>query len=204
MLDVLQDAEAAAAWLVGCRIVRATPSGKRVAVIVETEAYLPDDPACHGFSGRTERNAAMFGPAGTAYVYRIHRSHCFNVVTGPEGSGQAVLVRAVEPLAGLEAMRRARRGATVGASPPDGVALTNGPGKLCQALGIDLRFDGATLLPARAQDAAVATSASGLFLLPRTQAAPPLARSPRIGISKARDLPLRFFVRGSPWVSRSA
>jgi DNA-3-methyladenine glycosylase len=166
----------------------------RAGMIVETEAYTQDDPACHAYRGRDARNGSLFSAAGSAYVYRIHRSFCFNVVTGARDCGQAVLVRALEPLAGVEAIARARRRATVGRSAPCGVALANGPGKLCQGLGIDLRFDGADLL-------APPAAAPKLYLLARTYV-PRVAISVRIGISQAVDAPLRFFVPDSDWVSR--
>lgn len=199
MIDLLGDAEHAAPSLLGCRLVRSTPAGERVGIIVETEAYLPDDPACHAYAGPTERNAEMFRSAGASYVYRIHRSHCFNVVTGPEGSGQAVLVRAIEPVVGVASMQRARRRATVGSTAPQGVALTNGPGKLCQALDIDLDLNGVKLVGETDRDAGVS-----LRLLPRETPAPIIERTIRIGISKARELPLRFVIRGNRWLSQSA
>ena len=145
--------------------------------IVETEAYLSDDPASHTFNGRTERNRAMFGPAGHLYVYLSYGIHrCANVVTGPEGSGQAVLVRAVTPIGGIDLMRT-RRGR------PDR-ELSDGPGKLCQALAIDLEHDGVDLLGG----SVVSIDDDGLDP-PRS----PLV-GPRIGISKAVDAPLRFRV----------
>ena len=145
--------------------------------IVETEAYLSDDPASHTFNGRTERNRAMFGPAGHLYVYLSYGIHrCANVVTGPEGSGQAVLVRAVTPIGGIDLMRT-RRGR------PDR-ELSDGPGKLCQALAIDLEHDGVDLLGG----SVVSIDDDGI--------APPTwpMVGPRIGISKAIDAPLRFRV----------
>ncbi|MEE8312352.1 MAG: DNA-3-methyladenine glycosylase [Candidatus Binatia bacterium] len=198
MIGLLVDAERAAPSLLGCRLVRSTPAGERIGIIVETEAYLPEDPACHACAGPTERNAAMFKRAGTAYVYRIHRSYCFNVVTGAEGSGQAVLVRAIEPVLGVASMQRARQRATVGSTRPHGVALTNGPGKLCQALDIDLDLDGVNLIAEA--DRLVCAS---LRLLPRDTPAPIVERTARIGISKARELPLRFVIRGNRWLSQS-
>lgn len=196
MRAALRSAEAAASALLGCRLVRIDSRGRRIGLIVETEAYLPDDPACHAYRGPTERNASMFGRAGTAYVYRIHRSFCLNVVTGPVGSGQAVLVRAVEPTEGIELMSRARRRLSVGRTVTRGLTLTNGPGRLCQAFEIDLSLDGHRLLEPKHDD-------SGLYLLPRRRV-PAIARSPRIGISQAREALLRFYVPGNPWVSRNS
>jgi len=145
--------------------------------IAETEAYLSDDPASHTFNGCTERNRVMFGPAGHLYVYLSYGIHrCANVVTGPEGSGQAVLVRAVTPIGGIDLMRT-RRGR------PDR-ELSDGPGKLCQALAIDLEHDGVDLLGG----SVVSIDDDGLDP-PRS----PLV-GPRIGISKAVDAPLRFRV----------
>ena len=146
--------------------------------IVETEAYMPDDPASHTFNGPTVRNRVMFGPAAHLYVYLSYGIHrCANVVTGPEGSGQAVLIRAVVPVAGIDAMR-ARRGR------PDR-ELADGPGKLCQALGIGAEYDGLDLIgrtPVAVVDDGVAPPDSPLT-------------GPRVGISKAIDVPWRFRVR---------
>lgn len=144
--------------------------------IIETEAYMPDDPASHTFNGVTKRNAVMFGPAGHLYVYLSYGIHrCANVVTGPIDSGQAVLVRAVDPVVGIDTMRQRR-----GRSDRE---LANGPGKLCQALGIGADHDGADLLGSD-----VAIDDDGV-------AAPdsPLVDS-RIGITKATGVPWRFRV----------
>jgi DNA-3-methyladenine glycosylase len=191
--DLLVDARTAAPELLGCVLVREHRGVRRAGIIVETEAYPYDDPACHAFRGRTRRNGVMFGRAGRAYVYRIHRSHCFNVVTGPEGRGEGVLVRALEPVEGVAAMSRARRRATVGAAAPNGIAIANGPGKLCQALGIDLTLDGVELL---GDD-----RSSRLYLLPRAFD-PVIGISVRIGISRAREKRLRFYVEANRFVSR--
>lgn len=131
----LREAQAAARALLGARIARRTPRGWLVGRVLETEAYLSaGDPGSHSFRGRTERCRAMFGPAGTWYVYRIYGlHHCLNVVTGPPGRGEAVLIRSLEPVAGLADLRRARGGA----SP-----LATGPGRLCEAFSIDGTFDG--------------------------------------------------------------
>src|SRR5436190_16837027 len=151
-------------------------------IIVETEAYDISDPASHSFSGPSRRNATMFGPPGRAYVYRIYGIHlCLNIVCGPEPGG-AVLIRALEPTAGLDEMR-ARRGVESAA------ALCSGPGRLCQALGVTLAHDGLAIdappfeLVAGGEPAGVVTGV-------------------RIGITKAAHQPWRFGLAGSPFVSR--
>ena len=188
----MDDVVEAARRLVGCYLVRDDARGRRKVRIVETEAYPHDDPACHAFSGPTTRNRSMFGPPGRAYVYRIHRSYCLNVVTGPLGRGEAVLIRAVEPVDGIALMEAARRNATVGRRIPAGPDLVNGPGKLCQALEIDLALDGTDLLSRRRN--------SALYLLEGDDV-PAIAVTPRIGISRATDALLRFTDSGSRWVS---
>jgi DNA-3-methyladenine glycosylase len=151
--------------------------------IVEVEAYDQEDPASHGFRGRTARNASMFGPPGHAYVYRSYGIHwCVNLVCGEEGRPEAVLLRALEPAHGVEAMR-ARRGLD------DPRLLCAGPGRLCQALGIGREHDGLPL------------DAPPFELLAR-EAEPPIARGPRVGITLARDVPWRYAVAGSPFLSR--
>ncbi|MHB1073437.1 MAG: DNA-3-methyladenine glycosylase [Gemmatimonadaceae bacterium] len=182
-----RDPAVVARALLGAILECHTAEGVARGRIVETEAYLhADDPASHSHGGPTPRNAAMFGPPGNAYVYFIYGVHwCFNAVTREAGHGSAVLVRALEPLDGLELMR-ARRSRARG-----DVALTNGPGKLCQALGITGAMDGRPL--------------QRRPLLIRAGDPVPDARvrvGPRIGIRKAADLPLRFWTAGSPFVSR--
>lgn len=149
--------------------------GECIGRIVEVEAYREDDPASHTYRGRTPRNAVMFGPAGQLYVYFTYGMHfCANVVTGPSGTGAAVLLRAVEPVAGIEVMRERRHGST---------ALADGPAKLCQAFGIDGTFNGADLLRG---DGGV-----GLFDDGTPPPLDPLV-GPRVGISKAVEVPWRW------------
>ena len=153
--------------------------------IVETEAYFAEhDPACHTWRGKTRRNATMFGPPGHAYVYFCYGNlWLLNAVTEREGTGSAVLIRALEPCCGLAQMQR-RRGAA------RGHAVTNGPGKLCAALGISGRHDGMPLYQGRLRICA-------------PDAPPPAWQAgPRIGISAGTELHARFFIPGNPWVSR--
>lgn len=201
--DALLDTVRAARELLGCMLIRRDGSLVRRARIVETEAYLRDDPASHSFRGPTGRNQAMFGAPGHAYVYRIHRAICFNVVTGPEEVGEAVLIRAVEPLEGIERMQEARLRRTVGRTIPSRFALSNGPGKLCQALDITLSDNGCDLLRRSPKTLRAEEDAdSWLALEPRaSRDALRIECDTRIGISKAREAPLRFFIAGNPWVS---
>ena len=168
--------------LVGCVLTHGATSG----VIVETEAYHDSEPACHAHVGLTPRTEVLFGPPGRAYVYRSYGIHAlFNAVCEPEGVGAAVLIRALEPLDGITLMRE-RRGAV-----PDG-ELCNGPGKLTQALGIELELNRADL------------AAGPVTIAARTPGwhAVELVAGPRIGITKATELPWRFCAGGSRHVSR--
>jgi len=173
---------------IGKRLVHETPEGRLVGRIVEAEAYRgPEDRAAHSYGGRrTARTEAMFGPPGHAYVFLIYGLHWnFNLVTTASGVPHAVLIRAVEPLEGLELME-ARRGIARGKA-----ALSNGPGKLCQAFDIDRRHYAADL------------TAGGLYLADGSRGA--VERSVRIGIDYAgewAEKPWRFFERGSRWVSK--
>jgi len=169
--------------LVGCVVAHAGTSG----VIVETEAYHHSEPACHAFVGLTARTRTLFGPPSRAYVYRSYGIHALlNAVCEPEGVGAAVLIRALEPLDGIELMRTRR-----GVEPLE--QLCSGPGKLTQALGIELGENGTPL-----------TGAGPVTIHPRPAAwhDVKLVAGPRIGITKAVELPWRFHVRGSRHVSR--
>ena len=168
--------------LIGCVVDHDGAAG----VIVETEAYHDSEPACHAFVGLTPRTATLFGPPGRAYLYRSYGIHALlNAVCEPEGIGAAVLIRALEPLDGIAAMR-ARRGVRRDQD------LCSGPGKLTQALGIELRDNGGDL-------------ARGPVRIRAREAAwrePRILASERIGITKAVELPWRFSVAGNPHVSR--
>ncbi len=152
-------------------------------VIVEVEAYDHEDPAAHGYGGMTPRNASMFGPPGRAYVYRSYGIHwCVNFVCGNVGDASAVLIRALEPTAGLEEMR-ARRGVV------EERLLCSGPGRLCEALGITREHDGMAL------DAPP-------FRLKARQGEVEIVAGPRIGITKAVDQPWRYGLKGSRFFSK--
>lgn len=178
-------------------IGRATLAGR----IVETEAYLgTDDAAAHAAAGKTARNAVLFGPPGHAYVYFIYGNHyCLNASCMPEGDAGCVLIRALEPLSGIEAMARNRgiphpaqnRGRM--GRPQAGLRLlTSGPGRLCEALGITRpKHNGADLT----------SSASGLYIADEGFRPEHVATTVRIGITKAAAHPLRFFITGNPFVS---
>jgi DNA-3-methyladenine glycosylase len=179
--------------LLGHWLVRRTSEGLVGGRIVETEAYLSfDDPACHAAKGKTPRNAAMWGAPGRAYVYFIYGvHHCFNAVCRPEGIAEAVLVRAVEADLGLAFMRE-RRGAK------DRCDLTNGPGKCCAALDIGRPLDGADLCRI---DSPVFIGRDPDVETFRNERGP-VRSGPRIGITQAAELPLRFYLDGSRFVSR--
>lgn len=171
--------------LLGTYLIHQTPQGTTVGKIVETEAYLScDDPACHAARGMTKRNAPMFGPAGTAYVYKIYGLyHCFNVVTNREGVGEAVLIRALEPVEGIPLMQE-RRGKTVLKE------LCSGPAKLVTALGITVDLNGSSLIEGPLK---IGYSGRRDFAIVTTT---------RIGINVGADLPLRFYIAGNKFISK--
>lgn len=186
-----RDTVAVAKDLLGCLLVHRNETAA-MGWIVEVEAYLRDDPAAHSYRGETPRNRTMFGPAGHAYVYRIYGLHtCVNIVTGPEGTGEAVLVRALEPAGGIELMQ-ARRGTD------DPLSLASGPGKLTQALGITMDLDGTSLSGGPLQ----VWSPESLPDHRPEGADGEIVQTTRVGITKAADLPLRFYRNGSRYISR--
>ncbi len=178
-------ADQVAPALLGAIVVSTLGGARTSGRIVEAEAYLGEhDPASHGYRLRRHAgNEALYGNPGDWYVYLSYGIHwCANLVCGPRGHGSAVLLRALEPLEGQGLMRRRRKG--MGEQ-----LLCNGPGKLCQALGITRALDGKAM-------------ASSAVILERAANSPAIATGTRIGITKAADWPLRFTEVGSPWLSR--
>jgi DNA-3-methyladenine glycosylase len=178
-IDFSASSERVAQWLIGA-IVTVDGVGGR---IVETEAYDREDPASHTFSGPTPRNAVMFGPPAHVYVYRSYGIHwCLNFVCREEGYGAGVLIRAIEPLTGIDAMRQRR-----GLEPLK--LLCSGPGRAAQALGVTHRNNGMSLLEAP-------------FHIEAPEEAVDIVSGPRIGLTKAIDVPWRFGLAGSKFVSK--
>jgi DNA-3-methyladenine glycosylase len=175
----------AAKRLLGAVIEREISGQMAKVRIVETEAYDQTDAASHSYKGRTQRTDVMFGPAGRLYVYFTYGMHyCCNVVVGEEGYGAAVLIRAVEPISGEEVLQENRVGKS-------GVELTNGPAKLCQALGVDKRINGHDL----------EKSPMILHLLPILPDEK-IANTVRVGISQAKEVKWRFCEKDNPYVSK--
>jgi DNA-3-methyladenine glycosylase len=173
--------------LLGCVLVHDSNEGFAAGRIVETEAYLLNDPACHAYSGKSARNATLFGPPHRAYVYQIYgTSFCFNLSSEIDGKGAGVLVRALEPIGGLSLMFRRR-------ATDRTRDLCRGPGRLCSALGIDRTLDGVDL-----------ATHPRLWLAPPIRSNVRMRRSPRIGVSRAAERRLRFYESGSPFVSGPA
>ena len=181
-----RSADLVARELLGTLVVSTVGGHRTSGRIVETEAYLGrDDPASHGYRDRRHaQNESLYGPPGSWYVYLSYGMHwCANLVCGPRGHASAVLLRALEPVEGLGIMRRRRAGVA-------DRQLCSGPGRLCQALGITRSLDGQMM----GRSDVKVRSAEPLH---------EIVASPRIGITKAADWPLRFVVSGSPWTSRS-
>ena len=174
--------------LLGRFLIHALPQGQLVGRIVETEAYDEGEPASHSFGGPTMRNRTMFALGGHAYVYRSYGIHwCLNVATGPVGVGAAVLIRALEPVEGINAMTATRRKTYAACTRRD---LCRGPGRLCQAMAITKAHDGLMM------------NQEPLWLgTPADFRSPRVAATPRVGISKATDLPWRFCIVDNPFVS---
>ncbi|MGI6491454.1 MAG: DNA-3-methyladenine glycosylase [Pelotomaculum sp.] len=170
--------------LLGNILYHASPEGITAGMIVETEAYVQGDPACHASRGMTNRNRVMFGAPGHAYVYFIYGMYyCFNVVTAPVGVGEAVLIRALEPLMGVPLMQ-SRRNRVLKRD------LCSGPAKLVQAMGITRAHNGVDLT-------------GNELVLCRGKAKPgAIVTTTRIGIKKGADLPLRYYLEGNPYISR--
>jgi len=158
--------------------------GKLKAMIVETEAYLyRDDPGCHASKGMTVRNEPMFGKAGNTYVYLIYGMyHCLNIVSGKEGEGEAVLLRALEPIEGISLMQRRRKTKKT-------ENLCNGPGKLTQAFGITRKHNNLNLT-------------DGPLQILNSKIKPEIVTSTRIGLTEGKELELRFYIKGNKFVSK--
>lgn len=182
-----RDTEIVARELLGAILECATPAGVASGRIVETEAYVGEhDLACHAAAGRTNRTAPLYGPPGLSYVYFIYGVHwCVNAVTRPVNEPSAVLIRALEPLDGIDLMRQRRPAAR------KDIDLTNGPGKLCQALGITGDHN---RLPLQKPPLRILRGA------PVAEAM--ISQGPRIGITQCVDWPLRWVIRNNPYVSR--
>ncbi len=180
----LQDTVEAARSILGRVLVHRAPEGIIAGRIVEAEAYTSDDPSCHACKGMTKRNAPMFGPPGHAYVYFTYGMyHCFNAVTAPEGVGEAVLIRAAEPLEGIDLMID-KRGTDVLTN------LASGPGKLCMAFGLG-----------KAQNTLDLTG-SDLMIVDDGFVPGEIVTATRVGIRLAADYPWRFYLKGNPHVSK--
>lgn len=194
-------AESVAERLLGSLVVRSVNGRRLSGIVVEVEAYLSqDDAASHSAIGLRKRNASMFKPAGHLYVYTIHTRHCMNVVIESQGVGSAVLIRAVEPVEGMEIMgklRNAKLDDSQSFTATQLRSLTSGPGRLCQAMNVGLELDGIDL-----------NQSEELWFEPPPQTVLEkkwsAARSSRIGISKAVELPLRWFIDGHQMVSGTA
>lgn len=169
--------------LIGCIIVRKIGSKIISGRIVETEAYLSDDPACHGYYKKTKRNEPMFGPPGYTYIYQVHTSFCLNFITAPVNVPEAILIRALQPVEGIEAMKTNRAVTNI-------KDICSGPGKLCKALGITTDLNRYNI-----------TRGKMLYVLPSDELIEIVER-PRIGISVAKESLLRFYEKGNIFISK--
>lgn len=170
--------------LLGCTLVHESPEGRTAGIIVETEGYLQGDPACHAYRKKSVRNAPMFESAGTCYVYLIYGMHyCVNISSGAKDIGEAVLIRALEPTEGIELMQKRRK-------TNDIKNLCSGPAKLVQAMGITLDFNFLTL------------DSDEFHCLESTNNDFSIVTTTRIGITQGADLPYRFYIEGTGFVSR--
>jgi DNA-3-methyladenine glycosylase len=186
-----QETVSVAKHLLGCYLVHLEGEATTLGRIVETEAYLVNDPASHAFIGQTPRNRVMFGPVGHAYVYLIYGlHHCVNAVTGQAETGEAVLIRALEPLQGIGVMQERRRTHTLH-------LLCNGPARLTEALAITRAFNGVPLFEGPLQ----IWSADSLPSCP-VIGEDDIVQTTRIGIAKAKELPLRFYLKENRSISR--
>jgi DNA-3-methyladenine glycosylase len=179
-------ASKAAPSLLGCILERVVDGQTLRGRIVETEAYDQSDVASHSYRGKTPKTEVMFGPSGHLYVYFTYGMHyCCNIVTGPDGHGAAVLIRAIEPLNGEASMAKLRGGRS-------GINLTNGPAKFCQAFGIDRRLNGHDLKHAPLK-----------LIVPENRPTEKIVQTTRIGISRGQDVPWRFYIRGNQYISKT-
>ena len=170
--------------LLGCSLVYDSPEGRTSGIIVETEAYLKDDPACHAYRKKSVRNAPMFEGAGVAYVYQIYGMYyCFNIVSGVEGTGEAVLIRALEPVEGIDLMQKRRKTNEL-------KNLCSGPGKLVIAMGITKEFN---FMPMDSDEFYCTAPQNADFDIFTTT---------RIGITQGADLLYRFYVKGNKFISK--
>lgn len=171
--------------LLNCYIVNNAKEGETMGKIVETEAYLSNDPASHSFNGKTKRNSTMFGQPGKAYVYFTYgMHHCFNVVTREEGVGEAVLIRALEPISGIELMKKRRKTNNI-------KNLCSGPAKLVQAMGIEKKHNGLDIIEGKLR-----------ICMGKPIEDNNIIQTKRIGISKGADLPYRFYIKDNAFVSK--
>jgi DNA-3-methyladenine glycosylase len=179
----LSNAVTAAKELLGWQLIHDSSEGRTSGIIVETEAYTQEDPASHAYGGKRLANAAMFEPAGTIYVYFTYGMHyCVNIVTGPKDHGEGVLIRALEPLEGIDIMKKRRKTENI-------LNLCSGPAKLVQAMGITKLHGGTNLMDGSLK------LGSGIKPLD-------IVQTTRVGISRATDQPWRYYIKGNMYISR--